>query len=150
MYTVDYNEIRLIRYTKLIDKAILCRRYGLATHLAYRCLLEYHRLFLRFLMPQTKGIRKNAFQLSIMVVRYMRSQRRLTFRMTRLLFGMLRSTYVITNLSGRKHGDRELHVDLAMATFARDQALTIARFLFGSVSEDARYKSLRAATDNVE
>jgi len=133
--------MRLVRYTKLIDKAILERRYALATHLAYRCLLEYNRLFMRFLMPQTRYFRQNAFQLSIQVVRYMRSGKALSFRRTRMLFGMLRSSYYLTTLSSHKFGDRDVHVDLATATFARDQARSIAKFLFGSLSEDDRYRT---------
>lgn len=134
MHHVDYNAIRLVKYSKLIDKAILAHKYSLATHLAYRCLLEYHRLFARFLMPQTKTFRQNAFQLSVMTVRYMRSSRKLTVHRTRQLFEMLRSTYFITNLSRTRYADRDLHVDLATATFARDQALAISKFLFGTLA----------------
>jgi hypothetical protein len=131
----DYNAIRLIRYGKLIDKAILEHKYSLATQLAYRCLLEYNRLFVRFLMPQAKTMRRNAFQLSLLTVRYMRKRRKLTLKRTRQLFNLLRSTYFITNLSYPRYADRDLHVDLATATFARDQALAISNFLFGSLSE---------------
>ena len=131
----DYNAIRLIRYGKLIDKAILEHKYSLATQLAYRCLLEYNRLFIRFLMPQAKTMRRNAFQLSLLTVRYMRKRRKLTLKRTRQLFNLLRSTYFITNLSYTRYADRDLHVDLATATFARDQALAISNFLFGSLSE---------------
>jgi len=140
MQHVDYNAIRLIRYGKLIDKAILQHRHGLATHLAYRCLLEYHRLFLRFLMPQTKTIRRNAFQLSLLTVRYLRTRQKLTLQRTRQLFDMLRTTYFITHLSGTRYADRDLHVDLATATFARDQALAISKFLFGSLREETGYQ----------
>ncbi|HLF62557.1 MAG TPA: hypothetical protein VI603_02340 [Saprospiraceae bacterium] len=143
MHHVDYNAIRLIRYSKLIDKAILAHRYSLATHLAYRCLLEYHRLFARFLMPQTKIFRHNAFQLSVMTVRYMRTRRKLTLHRTRQLFNMLRSTYFITKLSGARYADRDLHVDLATATYARDQALAISRFLFGTLNEETRGEKVR-------
>ena len=135
MQHIDYNAIRLVRYSKLIDKAILSRRYALATHLAYRCLLEYNRLFLRFTSPQTKTLRQNAFQLSIAVVKYLRS-RKLSFTRTRQLFNLLRSTYAITNLSTRNYGDRDLHADLATATFARDNALAMSQFLFGYVKEN--------------
>lgn len=137
MQHIDYNAVRLIRYSKLIDKAILSRRYSLATQMAYRCLLEYHRLFLRFMAPQSKTFRQNAFQLSIAVVKYLRTRRKLTVRRTRKLFEMLRSTYYLTNLSLQKSGDRDLHVDLAMATYARDQALAISKFLVGSMQEES-------------
>jgi len=143
MQHIDYNAIRLIRYSKLIDKAILAHRYSLATHLAYRCLLEYHRLFARFMMPQTKPFRHNAFQLCVMSVKYLRTSRNLTLNRTRLLFDMMRTTYFITNLSGTRHGDRDLHVDLATATFARDQALAISKFLFGTLSEEAEGEKVR-------
>ena len=129
MQQIDYNAIRLIRYSKLIDKAILEHRYSLATHLAYRCLLEYNRLFLRFLMPQSRALPRNAFQLSLMTIRLLRKQYK-----ARHLFDVLKSTYYITNLSGEKYGDRDLHIDLATATFARDQALAISEFLFGSLN----------------
>ena len=140
MQHIDYNAIRIIRYGKLIDKAILENRYSLATHLAYRCILEYHRLFLRFRMPHTRTIRHNAFQLSLLTVKYMRARRTLTMQRTRQLFNMLRSTYYLTNLSGTKFADRDLHVDLATATFARDQAMAISKFLFGSLSEEQKYR----------
>lgn len=143
MQHIDYNAIRLIRYSKLIDKAILAHRYSLATHLAYRCLLEYHRLFARFMMPQTKTFRHNAFQLCVMSVKYLRNSRKMTLHRTRLLFDMLRSTYFITNLSGKRYGDRDLHVDLATATFARDQALAISKFLFGTLSEETESEKAR-------
>jgi hypothetical protein len=135
-YHIDYNAFRLVRYGKLIDKAILARRYGLATHLAYRCVLEYNRLFVRFIMPQTKTFRRNAFQLSILTVRYLRTRRKLTLRRTRQLFDLLRSTYFITHVSSTSQGDRDLHVDLATATYVRDQALAISKFLFGSLNEE--------------
>jgi hypothetical protein len=38
-------------------------------------------------------------------------------------------------MSSSNSGDRDLHVDYATATFARDQALAISKFLFGSLSE---------------
>lgn len=138
MQQIDYNAFRLVRYSKLIDKAILEHRYSLATHLAYRCLLEYHRLFLRFLVPQSKVIKNNAFQLSLVVVRYMRGRRSLTVKRTQQLFGILRSTYAITDLASAWHGDRDLHADFVTATFARDQALATARFLFGSLCEEQK------------
>lgn len=136
MRTVDYNEIRLVKYTKLIDKAIVAKRYGLATQLAYRCLLEYNRLFIRFLSPHSKLLRKNAFQLSIEVVKYFREKPDwFTFKRSRQLFAMLKTTYTLTRLSTLRYADRDTHVDLATATYARDQALAIARFLSGSIRE---------------
>ena len=136
MHHVDYNEIRLVRYSKLIDKAILDHRYTLATHLAYRCLLEYNRLFLRFLMPQSKTFRRNAFQLFVIIVQYMRTRRKLTLQRTKQLLNMLRSTHTITHLHSIRYTDRDLNVDLATATFARNQALEISQFLFGSLNEE--------------
>ena len=138
MHHVDYNAIRLIRYSKLIDQAIHARRYSLATQMAYRCLLEYHRLFLRFVVPQTETVRRNAFQLSILTVKHLRTRRTLTVKRARQLFDMLRSTYYITRMSSTSFGDRDLHVDLATATFARDQALAISTFLFGTINEGNR------------
>lgn len=130
MQQIDYNAIRLIRYSKLLDKAILEHRYSLATHLAYRCLLEYNRLFIRFLSPQSKTLRRNAFQLSLLTVRYLRHQYKSVH-----LFNVLRSTYYITHVSGSRYGDKDLHIDLATATFARDQALAISNLLFGSIKK---------------
>ena len=143
MKQVDYNAIRLIRYSKLIDQAILSRRYSLATQMAYRCLLEYHRLFLRFVLPQTLIVKRNAFQLSVLTVKHLRTRQKLTVRRARQLFDMLRGTYYITHMSSTTVGDRDLHVDLATATYARDQALAISKFLFGSLSEESERASLR-------
>ena len=137
MRTLDYSEIRLVKYSKLIDKAIAERRYGLSTQLAYRCLLEYNRLFMRFMLPNSKWLKKNAFQLSIEVVRYFRKHPEwFTFRRSRQLIAMLKTTYYLTNLSNMRYADRDLHLDLATATYARDQSLAIARFLCGSVREN--------------
>jgi hypothetical protein len=136
MRHLDYCEIRLVKYTKLIDKAIASKRYGLSTQLAYRCLLEYNRLFMRFCIPSSKSLKKNAFQLSIEVVRYFRkSPDWFTFKRSRQMLAMLRTTYYLTKLSSMRFADRDLHLDLATATYARDQSLAIARFLFGSVRE---------------
>ncbi len=56
---------------------------------------------------------------------------------------MLRSTYFITNLSGARYADRDLHVDLTTATFARDQALAISKFLFGTLNEESERENVR-------
>jgi hypothetical protein len=130
MQHIDYNAIRLIRYSKLIDKAILEHRYSLATHLAYRCLLEYNRLFVRFLSPNSRTLRRNAFQLSLLTIQHLRNQYKSVH-----LFNVLRSTYFITHISGSRYGDKDLHIDLATATFARDQALAISNLLFGSMKK---------------
>lgn len=136
MRHLDYCEIRLVKYTKLIDKAIASKRYGLSTQLAYRCLLEYNRLFMRFCVPNSKSVKKNAFQLSLEVVRYLRTRPDwFTFKRSRQMFAMLKTTYFLTKLSNTRFADRDLHLDLATATFARDQSLAIARFLFGSVRD---------------
>lgn len=145
MRTIDYNEIRLIRYTKLIDKAIAAKRYGLATQLAYRCVFEYNRLFIRFLLPHKQLFRKNAFQLTIEVVQYFRSKPGwFNFKRSRQLFAMLKTSYFLTRMSTLRFADRDLHIDLATAKFARDQALAISSFLFGSVrdSVDGKEQSL--------
>ena len=133
MRTLKYSEIRLVKYGRLIDKAILQKKYGLATHLAYRCLLEYYRLFLRFRMPSSKYINQNAFQLSVSIVKYLRKYPRISGFKSKHLFSMLSTSYYLTNLSRKKTGDRELHVDLAMATFARENALAISRLIMGSL-----------------
>ncbi|MDX1479093.1 MAG: hypothetical protein R3301_15370 [Saprospiraceae bacterium] len=146
MRVLDYNEIRLIRYTKLIDKAIVAKRYGLATQLAYRCVYEYHRLFMRFLVPQKKLLRKNAFQMTVDVVGYFRAKPGwFTFKRSRWLFSMLKTSYYLTRLSKRRFADRDLHVDMATAVFARDQALAISKFLFGSLKDSYKSGELQAA-----
>lgn len=134
MKTLRYDEIRLVKYTKLIDKAILDHRYGIAIQLAHRCLLEYYRLFLRFLIPNSKYINKNAFQLSMDIVRYVRKQK-WTFFKSKQLFAMLTTSYHLTHWSRLKFADRELHTDHAMATFAREQVLAISKLLVGSIEE---------------
>lgn len=134
MKTLRYDEIRLVKYTKLIDKAILDHRYGIAVQLAHRCLLEYYRLFLRFLIPNSRYLNKNAFQLSMDIVRYVRNQK-WTFFKSKQLFAMLTTSYRLTRWYGLKIADRELHTDLAMATFAREQVLAISKLLVGTIEE---------------
>jgi hypothetical protein len=56
---------------------------------------------------------------------------------------MLRCTYFITNLSGTRYADRDLHIDLATATYARDQALAISKFLFGTLREESEGEKAR-------
>lgn len=136
MKTIDYCEIRLVKYSSLIDRAILEKRYALATQLAYRCLLEYNRLFVRYCIPSSTSVRKNAFQLSVEVVRYVRINRKyFRIRKSRYLMKMLSASYYLTNLSKLRYGARDIHVDLATAQYARDQSIAIAKFLMGSVRE---------------
>jgi hypothetical protein len=70
----------------------------------------------------------------------MRTRRTLSLKRGRQLFDMLRSTYYITQVSTTNTGDRDLHVDYATASFARDHALAISKFLFGSLSEEEMRK----------
>lgn len=134
MKSLRYDEIRLVRYTKLIDRAILEHKYPLATQLAYRCLLEYYRLFFRFFSPQRKYLNKNAFQLSMDFVRYVRKKRWSQFK-SKQLFSMLNTSYELTTWSNLKITDKELSTDLAMATYAREQVLAISSLLVGSLDE---------------
>ena len=136
MAQYDHFEIRLVKYSKLIDQAIATKRYSLATNLAYRCLLEYQRLAARFLIPHVKSPSKNAFQLSTEMVQHLRkSSGSLTWTKTRQLFALLSTSYHLTTWSKLPFGDRDLQVDLAMATYARDQSLQLSRFLIGTVQE---------------
>ena len=138
MKTIDYCEIRLVKYSRLIDRAILEKRYALSTQLAYRCLLEYNRLFMRYYLPTSSSLRKNAFQMSIEVVKHVRFNRRFfKIRKSTYLMRLLSTSYYLTNLSKLRYGQRDLHVDLATAQYARDQSLAISRFLMGTVVEDS-------------
>ena len=138
MSYVHHIEIRLVRYSRLIDQAIAERRYSLATHLGYRCLLEYQRLASRFLVPGYGYGAKNAYQLAIVFVEYMRkSSGQLSWTRTRALLNLLTSSYQLTRWSVRPFGDRDMHFDLAMATYARDQSLALSKFLIGEVRDGA-------------
>ena len=134
MRSLNSNEIRLIKYSRLIDEAIVAKRYGLATHLAYRCLLEYHRLFIRFTLPNYVLVKKNAFQLSIEAVKYLHGKTGFwQFRRSGQLFQLVRTTYHLTTLSTLKYGDRDAHIDRATAEFARDQSIAISKLLIAYI-----------------
>ena len=136
MKTVDYNKMRLVKYTKLIDKSILHKRYSLSTHLAYRCLLEYYRLFIRFRFPNQQLLTKNAFQLSLEVVAYFSANKHwFKFRKSSDMLQLLSSTYYLTTLSKYRSANRDLHVDRVTATYARNQSLAIAQFLIRAMHD---------------
>ena len=132
---MNYNELRLVKYSRLIDQTIAEGRYTLATQLAYRCLLEYNRLFIRFCIPNLKWNRMNAFQLTVEIVRFARSNSK-TFKLpkSRELMKMLRASYYLTSLSNKKLDDKDLRIDRVTARFAGDQSLAISRVLMGTVN----------------
>lgn len=138
MKTIQLSEVRLVKYSRLIDRAISEKRYGLATQMAYRCVLEYHRLFLRYSMPQSKSMTQNAFQLSVVTVKYLRTHGKFfTRQSSRQLMKLLKTSYYLTNLSKLKWGN----IDKTTAVFARDQSLAMARFLMSSTKESVVAKN---------
>lgn len=138
MKTIHLSEVRLVKYSRLIDRAISEKRYSLATQMAYRCVLEYHRLFLRYSMPHSKSMTQNAFQLSVVTVKYLRTKSKYLSRHSpRQLLKLLKTSYYLTNLTKTKWGK----IDKATAVFARDQSLAMARYLMTSVHEDISSKN---------
>ncbi len=142
MKAIQLSEVRLVKYSRLIDRAISEKRYGLATQMAYRCVLEYHRLFLRYSAPHSKSMTENAFQLSVVTVKYLRTQGRFLSRhSSRQLLKLLSTSYYLTNLSKLKWGERDTHIDKATAVLARDQSLAMAKFLMSSVRENVSLRN---------
>ncbi len=93
-------------------------------------------------MPQSRTMKENAFQLSLLTVKYLRTQRKyFSLTSSKQLLKLMSTSYYLTNLTKLKWGERDLHIDRATATFARDQSLAMAKFLMGSVHESVEQRN---------